>query len=514
MSSVHRKKVKAPSIRQLLSPVHGWMGLLLGWLLYFMFFMGTLSYFKDEINIITMPHAYQTIGKTTDNDIVQALDYVDTHHSDADRVFIYSGDERNPLRIGVQTSGGRENYKQYVATREGFLQSSGHSLGGEFFYRLHFDLHYIPVIWARYLVGIAGFMMLIAIITGVIIHKKFFKDFFTFRARKGHRSWLDAHNALSVLPLPFHLMIAFTGIITLVNMYLPYSEKIANISPDTHSQYYAFDWWAKKTDEAKPATTPNILPIIHHAKSSWGLHANHDIKIVSINHFNTTSAQISIETRNDKHFSRLSTFNIYDYQGNFIRSNPKYPKGLLAQKAIVGMHQGRVMGMPMRFALFLLGLSGTAMIATGLVMWTVKKKNQLKGKKHLGFYLTNKTNAGVIIGVPLATIIFMWANRLLPNDMINRDKTEILIFFISLATSIIISLFLNAKKSWMILALTTSLLCFAFPVLSIILTNRGIINSIFSNDWVFVFFDLTILLFSIFFYYIYYFVKNNIIKSV
>ena len=74
MSSVHRKKVKAPSIRQLLSPVHGWMGLLLGWLLYFMFFMGTLSYFKDEINIITMPHAYQTTGKTTDNDIVQALD--------------------------------------------------------------------------------------------------------------------------------------------------------------------------------------------------------------------------------------------------------------------------------------------------------------------------------------------------------------------------------------------------------------------------------------------------------
>src|SRR2546427_5900047 len=46
----------------------------------------------------------------------------------------------------------------------------------------------------------------------VITHKRIFKDFFTLRARKGQRSWLDAHNAVAVLTLPFQFMIAYTGI--------------------------------------------------------------------------------------------------------------------------------------------------------------------------------------------------------------------------------------------------------------------------------------------------------------
>ncbi|MNT84204.1 hypothetical protein D3C72_2241880 [compost metagenome] len=48
--------------------------------------------------------------------------------------------------------------------------------------------------------------MLVAIVSGVITHKKIFTDFFTFRWGKGQRSCLDAHAALSVLgfAVPFH----------------------------------------------------------------------------------------------------------------------------------------------------------------------------------------------------------------------------------------------------------------------------------------------------------------------
>jgi uncharacterized iron-regulated membrane protein len=63
-----------------------------------------------------------------------------------------------------------------------------------------------------WVVGIAGMAMLVALLSGVITHRRIFKDFFTFRARKGQRSWLDAHNAVAVLTLPFQIMIAYTGI--------------------------------------------------------------------------------------------------------------------------------------------------------------------------------------------------------------------------------------------------------------------------------------------------------------
>jgi hypothetical protein len=63
--------------------------------------------------------------------------------------------------------------------------------------------------------------MLVAIVSGVITHRRIFADFFTFRRNKGQRSWLDAHNATAVLALPFHLMITYTGLITLMFMIMP-----------------------------------------------------------------------------------------------------------------------------------------------------------------------------------------------------------------------------------------------------------------------------------------------------
>jgi uncharacterized iron-regulated membrane protein len=64
--------------------------------------------------------------------------------------------------------------------------------------------------------------MFVAIISGIITHKKIFKDFFTFRSGKGQRSWLDAHNATAVFALPFHIMITFSGLLLLMFMFMPW----------------------------------------------------------------------------------------------------------------------------------------------------------------------------------------------------------------------------------------------------------------------------------------------------
>ena len=43
-------RVAGPGIRQSMSSLHTWAGLLLGWVLYAMFLTGTVSYFKDELS--------------------------------------------------------------------------------------------------------------------------------------------------------------------------------------------------------------------------------------------------------------------------------------------------------------------------------------------------------------------------------------------------------------------------------------------------------------------------------
>jgi uncharacterized iron-regulated membrane protein len=56
------------------------------------------------------------------------------------------------------------------------------SRGGEFFYRFHFELQ-MPYPWGRWLATFCA-IMLLGLVTGIITHKKIFKEFFTFRPGK------------------------------------------------------------------------------------------------------------------------------------------------------------------------------------------------------------------------------------------------------------------------------------------------------------------------------------------
>ena len=71
--------------------------------------------------------------------------------------------------------------------------------GGDFFYNFHFQLYGMPYTIGRLIVTIAAFIMLLTLISGIITHKKILTDFFTLRAFKGQRSYLDFHNATKLV---------------------------------------------------------------------------------------------------------------------------------------------------------------------------------------------------------------------------------------------------------------------------------------------------------------------------
>ena len=109
------------------------------------------------------------------------------------------------------------------------------------------------MLWARYLVGFCAMFMLVAIITGVITHKKIFADFFTFRWGKGQRSWLDAHAALSVLGLPFHFMITYSGLVMLVLLYMPWGADSAFGCRPGARRFRADERWCRPGRPRAPA---------------------------------------------------------------------------------------------------------------------------------------------------------------------------------------------------------------------------------------------------------------------
>ncbi|WP_457317998.1 PepSY-associated TM helix domain-containing protein, partial [Stenotrophomonas sp. P5_B8] len=229
--------------RQSMAWLHTWTGLLVGWLLLLIFMAGTASYYREEISRWMRPELPRSTV-TGEVAAARAITFLQHKAPQAESWNVTLPDPRNPaMRMFWRNPesmvkppaegekrrrrGGGRFGDATVDPGTGEEVAARETRGGDFFYRLHFDLHYIPVLWARYLVGFCAMFMLVAIITGVITHKKIFKDFFTFRKDKGLRSWLDFHNVSAVMALPYHAMITYTGIVTLMFMYLPWGVNVA-----------------------------------------------------------------------------------------------------------------------------------------------------------------------------------------------------------------------------------------------------------------------------------------------
>lgn len=120
----------------------------------------------------------------------------------------------------------------------------------------------MPHPFGRWLSTFCAFIMLLGLVTGIITHKKIFKEFFTFRPGKGQRSWLDGHNAIGVLVLPFHLMISYSSLVLFMYMVMP-AGIMASYGNDT-GKYFNDLFGRDDSFKAAQVATPLVaLPTLY-----------------------------------------------------------------------------------------------------------------------------------------------------------------------------------------------------------------------------------------------------------
>ncbi|WP_288502722.1 PepSY-associated TM helix domain-containing protein, partial [uncultured Pseudomonas sp.] len=210
--------------RQAMAWLHTWTGLLFGWLLFAIFLTGTLSYFKEEITHWMQPEISHHAA-SPQAALEAAQRYLQRQAPASQSWFIRLPNEREAgVKVGYRDANGgpRGFVTQTLDAKTGEPVTARDSRGGEFFYRFHFQLQ-MPYPYGRWLSTFCALIMLLGLVTGIITHKKLFKEFFTFRPGKGQRSWLDGHNAIGVLVLPFHLMISYSSLVLFMYLVMPAS---------------------------------------------------------------------------------------------------------------------------------------------------------------------------------------------------------------------------------------------------------------------------------------------------
>lgn len=505
MTRVSPGKPQNRGIRQSMSDLHTWAGLLAGWILYAMFLTGTVSYFKDETSQWMRPEQPHQRATADPARVAQRVSATLGKIAAGSPQWSFElPNERSSVvgafwRVPGVANGRRAFEEASFDPVTGERTSARKTLGGEFFYRFHFQFYYMPVLWGRWLAGLCAMCMLVAIVSGVITHKKIFIDFFTFRWGKGQRSWLDAHNALSVFGLPFHAMITYTGLVTLMAMYMPWGAQSAFKTPAERQtmqvQLSAFIQPGKPGGQ-KAALAP-VDAMVREAQARWGADK---AGRVTITNPGDITARVAVSRGEASRVSMSPQYMLFDgVTGKLIDVKDGVGAAAETRGVLYALHLGRFSDLQLRWLYFIVSLAGTAMVGTGLVMWTVKRRQKLPdpARPYFGFWLVERLNIASIAGLSVAMTAFLWGNRLLPLDIAARDNAEINLFFAAWGATLLYALLRPAKRAWIELLWLAAAMLALLPVLDALTTDRPFWRSVAQGDWVFAGFELTMWAFAV-----------------
>ncbi len=168
---------------------------------------------------------------------------------------------------------------------------------------------------------------------------------------------------------------------------------------------------------------------------------------------------------------------------------------------ITGLHLGLFAEPVLRWLYFIVSLAGTAMVATGLVLWIAKRRQKARpgdAREAFSLRLVDGLNAGTIAGVVFGVAAVFLANRLLPADMPGRQVWEVRAFFIAWGLSLVYA-FLFQRRKWQDLLAVAAAALALVPVVNALTTDRHLGVSLPQGDWVMAGFDLTCLASALFF---------------
>ncbi|MGE8540020.1 MAG: PepSY-associated TM helix domain-containing protein [Acinetobacter sp.] len=483
------------SVRQSMAWLHSWIGLLFGWLLFAIFLTGSVTYYRQEISLWMQPQ-FASMQVNQQTAVESAVSYLQKNAPDAKSWYIGVANQSMPVnKIYWQKADGAYDSKTLdAATGKEFALSA--TQGGDFFYSFHFQLYGVPYYIGRLIATIAAFIMLITLISGVITHKKIFADFFTLRAFKGQRSYLDFHNVSAVIALPFFLTVTFTGLAIFFYILLPSGMK--KIYPDNPFQYFEEIRTTVTLPKSPSLEKAEMLPaqyFLTAAQREWG---NHSIDNISVNLPNTADARFTITELKDQSITRNNaqiSFSAAD--GKVLGSTRNNSAIATLNAGVYGLHMAKFAQPLLRLGFFFSGILGCAMIASGLLLWSLKRQMQRKSESfHLGHYTVNRLNIAAIWGLPCAMLGYLYANRLF-EVQINSVNYEVYAFFGVWLFSLISGLFTPQRLLWKMQLKVFILGALLLPIVNIYyLTAHSYIHS-WTQYWIFLRVDLMILCFGL-----------------
>ncbi len=172
-----------------------------------------------------------------------------------------------------------------------------------------------------------------------------------------------------------------------------------------------------------------------------------------------------------------------------------------AQRIMRTLHFANFGGYTVRWIYFILGMAGTIMMATGAILFMVKRRqkslNEFGAQTPKVYRAIEVLNISAISGLMVACVAYFWINRLLPLDVPERASWEIKLFFFIWLGSLLHAALRPASRAWIEQLSLFAALCLLLPILNWLTTGHHLISHFIEGDWLNVGLELTVVLFGV-----------------
>jgi uncharacterized iron-regulated membrane protein len=217
-------KVRTDIVR-MYKEIHGWVGIISGLALFIAFYAGAITMFEEPLQRWASPRS-QLAAPVPLERVPELVEAVLAEHPEASAsydIHVETGPEQ-PARMSWTVRSGGDDHASVPQTYYAALapdgsvqvEENGPSPVAQFIDVLHqhVGLPFPPEI-SLVVMGAISLLYAIAIVSGVIVLlPSLVSDLFAMRVGKNvKRIWLDLHNVLGILSLPFHLIMALTAVV-------------------------------------------------------------------------------------------------------------------------------------------------------------------------------------------------------------------------------------------------------------------------------------------------------------
>ena len=456
------------NFRQSMAWLHTWFGLALGYVLMACFFFGALSVFDREIDRWALPEtrfAPQPMP-SFDKVLLPAFAQLEADPADyalnmpalhdaargpqtprqelpPDEYWAYTTHRDPVLAIGAgfrvpqPKDPGLENHIHANATidpRSGAAVPSDQlKIGSQWFYPMHYSLNWQWQNLGIFTVGLAGLVMLVALVSGVIMHRKFFREFFTFRPQKQtQRSLLDLHNLTGVVALPFHFFFAFTGLLIFAGFYyFPVSQFQLKPLHDQHEIIEARETGLPHARAGIPAPLASVDAMMAEARRRWAARdMAGEVGFLQLHHLGDANGYVSIYRAGSDRVALVGeAIHFKASSGEVLREEPPRAAVPALNEFLTGLHLQHFEHWLLRWLYVLGGLLGCACIATGFIFFVEKRKRQHAAAGSPGARVVDALAVGCVTGMLIAAVGMLVANRLLPAELAGKGDWEQRLFW-------------------------------------------------------------------------------------